>query len=102
MVSEDGETVNREAVEALVTACDSKPSPCSSQMIQHFGKDRVCSLESFQQWVLQNPTMASFSEWLLEEEPGLDLEGEPDSLTFYQTLSQKYKGMEERVGGQGY
>lgn len=92
MVSEDGETVNREAVEALVMACDSKPSPCSPQMIQHFGKDRVCSLESFQQWVLQNSTMASFSEWLLMEESGLNLEGEPDSLTFYQTLAQKYNG----------
>ncbi len=92
MVSEDGEHIRLEHLEALIEACDAVPSPCSAHFSSLF-KEKVCSLESFQQWVLANPNMASFSRWLLLESPGIDLEGEADSLTFYQTLSQWYKGV---------
>lgn len=92
VVSEDGDRVSREHLEALIMECDSGPSPCSAQLDSLF-KEKFCSIESFQRWVLANPDMASFSRWLLvEESPGMDLEGEADSLTFYQTLSQWYKG----------
>ena len=97
VVSEDGERVNRETLEALITACDTTPSPCSAEMDSLF-KDKVCSIESFQQWVLANPNMASFSQWLLTESPTMDLEGKADSLTFYQTLSQWYNSEYDVVG----
>lgn len=100
IVSEDGEHVSRETLEALITACDSAPSPCSTELASLF-KEKVCSIECFQQWVLANPNMASFSRWLLVESPGIDLEGEADSLSFYQTLSQWYNG-ECRYGGWGW
>lgn len=98
MVSEDGEHVNQDTLDALIIACDSAPSPCADQLSQLF-KEKYCSIDSFQQWVLDNPSMASFSRWLLLEPPGFQLEGEADTLTFYQTLSQRYKG--NRVGGCG-
>lgn len=98
VVSEDGERVNRETLEALITACDTNPSPCSAKMDSLF-KDKVCSIESFQQWILANPNMASFSQWLLAESSAMDLEGEADSLTFYQTLSQWYNSEYRVVGG---
>lgn len=91
IVSEDGEHVSLETLEALITACDSAPSPCSAELASLF-KGKVCSIDSFQQWILANPDMASFSRWLLTESSGMDLEGEADSLTFYQTLSQWYNG----------
>lgn len=100
MVSEDGERVSQETLEALVAACDPQPSPYTSDLSALF-KDKFCSVESFEGWILDHPQLASFSKWLLEEEsPGMDLEGEVDSLNFYQTLSQKYKG-ESVVDGVG-
>lgn len=51
-------------------------------------------MEAFQKWIINNAEVASFSRWLLvEEQTGLDLDGEPEPLTFHQTLAQKYKGV---------
>lgn len=90
-MSEDGEHVKCETVDALIIACDGKPSPLASEMSEIF-KDKICSVGNFQRWLLDHPSMASFSTWLLLESPGLDLKGEPDSLTFYETLARKYNG----------
>ena len=91
MVSEDGEYVKRETLESLISVCDIFPSPVDLSML--FRNDEYRTIEAFQRWIISYPDMASFSKWLLTEESSvLELEGEPDSLTFYQTLAQTYKG----------
>lgn len=100
MLSEDGEHIRLETLDALITACDGKPSPLSSEMSSLF-KDKLCSVDSFQRWLLNHPSLASFSTWLLEEPPGLNLEGVPDSLTFYETLARKYNGELVLLSGEG-
>lgn len=91
MLSEDGEHVIREEVEAIVKACDMCPP--NADLASLFRSEPSCKVEEFQRWLMANPNMASFTTWLLVEEvPGFSLEGAVDSLTFYETLAQKHGG----------
>ena len=91
MLSEDGEFVVREKVEAIVKACDSNVPGADLGTV--FKSEPRCRVEDFQHWLLQHPHMASFSSWLLiEDSPGFSLEGVKDALSFYETLGQKFGG----------
>ena len=91
MLSEDGELMIREKVEAIVRACDSSVPEVELDSV--FKSEQRCRVEDFQQWLLQHPHMASFSTWLLlQEEPGFSLEGAKSSLNFYETLGEKFGG----------
>ena len=90
MLSEDGEHVSRERVEAIVRACDMCPPQADLSGL--FQSKQMCRVEEFQRWLTANPHMASFTTWLLVEElPGFSLETKEAPPTFYQTLAQKYQ-----------
>lgn len=94
LLSEDGATVMREHLEALVCACDGHPP--LSDLSTLFGDSDCITLEQFETWIMSNADLASFTEWLLgdgtsECGQGLQLEAEPDPPTFYQTLSERFQ-----------
>ncbi len=91
MISEDGEHIKLETLQVLIAACDVYPSPVDLNLL--FNNQHMCRLDSFVDWILSHPNMSSFSSWLLvEDSSGLDIEGEPTSLTFHQALAQTYGG----------
>lgn len=95
-MSEDGITVTRDHLEAMVSACDGHPplTDLSELFVDVEGRSSTSrSVEDFESWILHHPDLASFTEWLLREESsdqGLQLEAEPDPPTFYQNLSARY------------
>lgn len=94
LVCEDGASVMKEHLEALVFACDGHPP--LTDLSDLFGDSDCTTLEQFESWILENADLASFTEWLLgegasEQDQGLQLEAEPDPPTFYQTLSKKFQ-----------
>ena len=109
LVCEDGASVMKEHLEALIFACDGRPA--LADLSDLFGDSNCTTLDHFESWILQNAELSSFTEWLLgegasEQGQGLQLEAEPDPPTFYQTLSKKFqcKTLEserEREGGGG-
>lgn len=91
LLSEDGASVMKEHLEALIFACDGRPA--LADLSDLFGDSDCAALDKFESWILQNAELSSFTEWLLgevEEGQGLQLEAEPDPPTFYQTLSKKF------------
>ena len=100
LVCEDGASVMREHLEALINACDGRPPLIDLSDL--FGDSNCTTLEQFESWILQNDDLASFTEWLLgdgasEQGQGLQLEAEPDPPTFYQTLSKRFQCKSEFV-----
>ena len=94
LVCEDGASVMKEHLEALIFACDGRPA--LADLSDLFGDSNCTTLDKFESWILQNAELSSFTEWLLsegvsEQGQGLQLEAEPDPPTFYQTLSKKYQ-----------
>lgn len=92
LVSEDGASVMKEHLEALIFACDGRPA--LADLSDLFGDSDCAALDKFESWILQNVELSSFTEWLLgegKEGQGLQLEAEPDPPTFYQTLSKKFQ-----------
>lgn len=98
LVSEDGESVTRERLGAIVSACDVRPPLIDLDDLFSDPDRKACSVDQFESWILKNPDLASFTEWLLgdgssEDEQGLQLEALPDPPTFYQTLAKRFQSM---------
>ena len=93
MISEDGESVKKDHLESLITACDMLPSQVNTDGL--FIQDgRQCSVEHFEKWVMEHPHLSSFTRWLLDETAttGFQLVGDPDPPSFYKTLADKFEG----------
>lgn len=96
LVSEDGSTVSRERLEAIVVSCDGHPPLTDLSDLFTDSERNECSAEGFERWIVKHADLASFTEWLLAEgddndDHGLQLEAEPDPPTFYQTLAKIYQ-----------
>lgn len=93
LVSEDGVSVVRDHLEAMISSCDGHPPLID--LTELFGDTQnFCLVDNFEGWILKHPDLASFTEWLLGGETskqGLQLEAEPDPPTFYQNLSGRYQ-----------
>ena len=95
LVCGEGDKVTRERLDQLVIGCDNSPPPIEP-LDQLFGDSTTASLDVFESWVLQHHTLASFTQWLLEEGGGLMLEGPEDPPTFHETLAARF-GVETQV-----
>ena len=97
LVSEDGSTVTKEHLEAIVSSSDGQPPLTDLSDLFTDAEGVSCSTDHFESWVLEHADLASFTEWLLgegtaeDEECGFRLEAEPDPPTFYQTLAKMYQ-----------
>ncbi len=94
LVCGEGDKVTREYLDELVIACDGAPP--NVPLDDLFGDSTTATLDTFEAWVIQHPTLASFSQWLLGEGGGLILEGPADPPTFHQTLAGRF-GVEPQV-----
>lgn len=92
LVSEDGTSVTRERLEAIVSATDGHPPLTDLCDLFPETDNPACTADEFECWILKHADLASFSEWLLgeSEENGFELEAEPDPPTFYQKLAKMY------------
>ena len=106
-MTEDGSSVSREKLEAIVTTCDGRPPLTDLGDLFTDSENNSCSVEDFEYWVLKHADLASFTEWLLgegctDDGQGFQLEAEPDPPTFYQTLSKIYQcKLKSEGGGRG-
>ena len=63
MLSADGISVTREAVDEMVAACDmGVPTPVNLDTL--FTKEPFCTVSHFEEWVKTHPNLSSFTRWV--------------------------------------
>ena len=97
LVSEDGATVSKDRLEAIIAASDGRPPLTDLSELYTDSDASGCTTDMFESWIMKHADLASFSEWLLgegtseDDSCGFRLEAEPDPPTFYQTLAKMYQ-----------